>query len=183
MEPTIVNYFGLSREMQHLPYPVDRWLIALHECGFAKVSNPTLPENLFYMVMDLLLPITEHFLHSERCTYLGAVSDVWLASAMLCAEILDLVEKQREGQRIEERQPASVTDQLVKPLIKALMLLYAHPDWTDAKIAKEIPVSRTTLYEWPDYKKAREILKSDKRNIPRGRKDAETGKVETWESD
>jgi len=183
VEPTIVNYFGLSREMQHLPYPVDRWLVALHECGFAKVCNPTLPQNLFYMVTDLLLPITDRFLHSGRCAYLGAVPDVWLAWAMLCAEILDLVEKQREGQRVEKRQATSVINSPVPLLTKALMLLHAHPEWTDTKIAEETPVARTTLYEWLEYKTVRGILKSAKRNIARGHRNAETGKLEAWESD
>jgi len=183
VEPTIIDYFGLSREMQHLPYPVDRWLVALHECGFAKVCNPTLPENLSYMVTDLLLPITEHFLRSGRCAYLGAVPDMWLAWGMLCAEILDLAEKQREGQRVEKRQAPPVSDEPFKPLSKALMMLHAHPEWTDAKIAEEAGVARTTLYEWPEYKTAREILKSAKRNIARGHRDAETGKLEAWETD
>jgi hypothetical protein len=97
-EPIIVNYINLSKKMQHLPYAVDLWLIALHQCGLAKVYDPMLPKNLFYLVADLLLPITDRFLRSGRCAYLGAVPDVWLALTMLYAEFLDLPEKQTQKQ-------------------------------------------------------------------------------------
>jgi len=109
-EPTIVNHLGLSQEMQHLTYAIDRWLVALHECGLAKAYNSMLPENLTYMIMDLLLPIT-NFFYSKRIAYLGAVPDVWVASSLLCAGVLDLAEKQKEGQSgvYETPHPTEVT--------------------------------------------------------------------------
>ncbi len=40
-------------------------------------------------------------------------------------------------------------------LARALGVLAAHPDWTDKKIAAEAGVSRTSLYKWPTYVRAR----------------------------
>jgi hypothetical protein len=40
---------------------------------------------------------------------------------------------------------------------KALALLVQHPDWTDTRIAKEVPCSRTSLYRWPRYGRQREL--------------------------
>jgi predicted DNA-binding protein (UPF0251 family) len=41
----------------------------------------------------------------------------------------------------------------------AVVKMIEHPDWTDEKIAKEIGVSRTTLYDWPQFKAARAVQK------------------------
>lgn len=40
-------------------------------------------------------------------------------------------------------------------LARALGVLAAHPDWTDKRIAAEAGVSRTSLYAWPVYVRAR----------------------------
>ena len=123
-EPTIVNHLGLSQDMQHLTYAVDRWLVALHERGLAKAYNSMFPENLDYMIMDLLLPITNFFC-SKRIAYLGAVPDVWIASALLCAGILDLVEKQTQGQsgvlkKAEQTQPLPKKARLIYEKLNTL---------------------------------------------------------------
>ncbi len=59
--------------------------------------------------------------------------------------------------------------------------LKTHPDWTDTKIAKHIGVNRTTLYNWPDFQKAKDILKQSKQNIPHGSKDSENGSIEAYD--
>jgi len=61
----------------------------------------------------------------------------------------------------------------------ALAILADHPEWSDKKIAEEAGCSRTSLYRWPKYRKAREILKAGKEAIPRGEKSAE-GDMEAW---
>ncbi|MGD0786128.1 MAG: hypothetical protein ABR969_09995 [Sedimentisphaerales bacterium] len=63
----------------------------------------------------------------------------------------------------------------------ALAMLVQHPDWSDTKIAKAVGVSRTTLYDWPKFKKAKEALKQGKNDIPRGSKNGETGDIEAWD--
>ena len=68
---------------------------------------------------------------------------------------------------------------------RALALLVAHPEWTDAHIAEKAGVSRTTLYKpnWTRYQAAREALKQGRGSLPRGTKDGETGDVEAWDDD
>jgi hypothetical protein len=65
----------------------------------------------------------------------------------------------------------------------ALAMLVEHPDWPDTKIAKAVGVSRTTLYDWSNFKKAKETLKQGKNHLPKGSKDGKTGKMEAWETD
>ena len=45
-------------------------------------------------------------------------------------------------------------------------MLSMHPGWTDTKIAREVGVARTTLYDWPRYKNARALLKAGKNDRP-----------------
>ena len=49
---------------------------------------------------------------------------------------------------------------------RALAMLSMHPGWTDTKIAREVGVARTTLYDWPRYKNARALLKAGKNDRP-----------------
>jgi hypothetical protein len=65
----------------------------------------------------------------------------------------------------------------------ALAMLVEHPDWSDTKIAKAVGVNRTTLYDWPNFKKAKEALKQGKKELPRGSKNGETGDMEAWGAD
>ncbi len=64
---------------------------------------------------------------------------------------------------------------------KALAMLVEHPDWPDTKIAKTIGVNRTTLYDWPKFKKAKEALKQGQKDLPKGSKSGETGNMEAWD--
>jgi hypothetical protein len=64
----------------------------------------------------------------------------------------------------------------------ALAMLVEHPDWPDTKIAKAVGVSRTTLYDWPAFKKAKEALKQGKDDLPNGSKDGETSDMEAWDN-
>jgi len=65
----------------------------------------------------------------------------------------------------------------------ALALLVEHPEWSNTRIAKEIGVNRRSLYRWPRFRAARDTLKQGKGDLPRGRKDGETGTVEAWTSE
>ena len=63
----------------------------------------------------------------------------------------------------------------------ALAMLVEHPDWSDTKIAKAVGVNRTTLYDWPNFKKAKEALKQGQNDLPKGSKNSETGNMEAWD--
>jgi len=58
---------------------------------------------------------------------------------------------------------------------RALAMLTDHPDWSDTRIAKAVGVNRTTLYDFPKFKKARALLKG---NAPQrtDRRKGRTGK-------
>jgi hypothetical protein len=60
---------------------------------------------------------------------------------------------------------------------KAIAVWTEHPDWTDTKIAKEAGISRTTLYDYPEFKNLRAMQKQDKNKIRRGNKNKD-GNVE-----
>jgi hypothetical protein len=64
----------------------------------------------------------------------------------------------------------------------ALAMLVDHPDWSDTKIAKAIGVNRTTLYDWQNFKKAKEALKQGKNEFPKGSKNGKTGNMQAWEA-
>jgi AraC-like DNA-binding protein len=87
-----------------------------------------------------------------------------------------------QGEEIGPKDPGVQTSGEKTALSKKAMALAAlqdHPDWTDAKIADAAGCSRTTLYRWPDYKMARELLESAKATRPRGTK-TKDGRVEAW---
>ncbi len=73
-----------------------------------------------------------------------------------------------------DEQPVELTREA-----KALALLVQHPEWTDTAIAKSVPCSRTTLYDWPKYMAAREALRQGRGQKPRGTKD-DDGNLEAW---
>ena len=73
------------------------------------------------------------------------------------------------------------TEDVLTGEAKALAILVEHPEWTDKKIAEAIGVSRTTLYDWSKFKKAKEALNQGKNRFPHGSKDGETGDIEAWE--
>ena len=64
---------------------------------------------------------------------------------------------------------------------RAMALLIHHPEWTLQAIADAVPCSRTSLYRWSEFMKARAIIKSGRNDLPKGSKDAETGSVEAWD--
>jgi hypothetical protein len=66
----------------------------------------------------------------------------------------------------ESEKESSRPDSLSKEA-KALAALVAHPEWSDAKIAKHVDCARTTLYRWPKFVAAREALKTSKSRFHR----------------
>ena len=113
-----------------------------------------------------------------------------LGEAVVTLEALVVRLEVRE--RNAESPPASVETPITRPEPegptlrreeRALGLLAAHPDWTDTQIAKAIGVHRTTLYKpaWRKYRAARAISRGGRGELPRGEKDAETGRVEAWD--
>lgn len=76
-------------------------------------------------------------------------------------------------------QAAALTGELTGEE-KALALLVGHSGWSDTRIAKAVPCSRTTLYKWQRYRNARKALEANRDRLPKGSKDGETGNVEAW---
>lgn len=75
-------------------------------------------------------------------------------------------------------------DAAADPQSRALGLLAAHPDWSDAAIAKAAGVSRTSIYRWPRYVTAREALRSAGRSkMPRGVRRREDGAIDGMSDD
>ena len=64
----------------------------------------------------------------------------------------------------------------------ALAVLTDHPDWPDVKIAKAAGCHRTTLYTFQKFRKARELLREGKCNLPRGSKFPDRG-IEAWDNE
>jgi len=62
-----------------------------------------------------------------------------------------------------------------------LAVLQDHPGWTNMQIAKVAGVHKKSLSRWDNFRKAREILKTGKLDIPKGNKDTETGDIEAWQ--
>jgi len=80
------------------------------------------------------------------------------------------------------RKPANDTPNFIKlsAQAKALAILVEHPEWTDTRIAKAVPCSRTTLYRWPRFREARAAMKVGRASMSRGSK--YTGEnVESWD--
>ncbi len=87
----------------------------------------------------------------------------------------DILQKKKDEQTKEEDSPTGEA--------LALAMLVEHSDWSDTNIAKAVGVNRTTLYDWPNFKKAKEALKQGKKKYPRGSKNGKTGDMEAWESE
>lgn len=87
---------------------------------------------------------------------------------------------QRETSEDHSRQSKDTHAQQTAPLqelsgvARSLAFLTDHPDWTDEQIAEAAGLSRTTLYDYDLFKKARALLKAKK--SPRDRRRGRTGK-------
>lgn len=55
--------------------------------------------------------------------------------------------------------------------LRAVRLLMLHPDWSGARIAREIGTARSNLYRCRNYRIARAALEAGRAELPRGRKD------------
>jgi hypothetical protein len=53
---------------------------------------------------------------------------------------------------------------------RVLAVWTEHPEWSDTKIAKAAGISRTTLYDYPEFKNLRATQKEGKKRIRRGSK-------------
>jgi len=80
------------------------------------------------------------------------------------------------GDIIEKEQQPKLSSRSI-----ALILLKQEPRWTDTRIAKEVGVSRTSLYRWPEYEMLRKLLRKQW-SLPRGSKDKD-GRVEAIAED
>jgi hypothetical protein len=62
----------------------------------------------------------------------------------------------------------------------AVGLRVRNPDWSDARIAEEVGVSRTTLYAWEEFKSVKAAFKATREELPRGHK-GKDGTVEAYD--
>jgi len=60
-------------------------------------------------------------------------------------------------------------------LADALLLVREYPEWSDAKIAREVNVHRTTLCRCPEYRTAASMAREPRKTLPRGRVDRSGG--------
>jgi len=145
--------------------------------------------------IDVLLSPYDEFLASSGSW--GANEQKTIQFALKSPKAEDLKEVIHELNRVESKlkvgakHKAAEPEQKDKPQKKdgltgealALAMLVEHPDWPDKKIAEAVGVNRTTLYNWPNFKKAKEALKQGKKKFPKGSKNGETGDMEAWEDD
>jgi hypothetical protein len=121
-----------------------------------KKTNPALfcsGNTMFYLVSGARLPL--FWEHIKRDLNIG----------------IDLASTKQNGKK-GKSQPE-------KPSAKAQVLatLIEHPDWSNTKIAETAGISRTTLYDYPEFKAARKTQKQNKGKIPRGSK-SQDGTIE-----
>jgi hypothetical protein len=65
----------------------------------------------------------------------------------------------------------------------ALVILFKHPDWTNKRIAGELGCHPKTLSRFERLRTARLAIRSARADLPRGRKDRETGNIEAWDEE
>lgn len=130
---------------------------------------------------DLLKPLTEtrhlvrdFLLESSKARVEEAINFAY--ANLFCTE------KNGDFNAAISEAEETQTENALSAEAKALALLVGHPDWPNTKIAKSVGVSRTTLYNWPNFKKAKEVLKQGKNNLLKGSKNGETGNIEAWNS-
>jgi hypothetical protein len=113
--------------------------------------------------------VTAHELEMER--ELRAMLD-------LCGRMEPQIAREADLLALNNADKAVESDSL-SPEEKALALLVSHSEWSDAKIAKTVGVSRTSLYRWTKFKQARETMKNGRSSAaPRGVRDQRTGKID-----
>jgi hypothetical protein len=61
------------------------------------------------------------------------------------------------------------------------MLVQAHPEWSDAKIAKTVGKNAAALSRCNIYQDLAASVRGQKEDLPRGHRHKETGQVDAWE--
>ncbi len=64
--------------------------------------------------------------------------------------------------------PATNANEKFIWLAKAMLLVQAHPDWSDAKIARKVDKNASTLSRSKQYKAAAAMARGNKRDLPQG---------------
>jgi hypothetical protein len=93
------------------------------------------------------------------------------------SEAGDLDREATSKQRSSTAQPKRGKGQW---LGEALILLRDHPEWTDARIARECGVDRSRLSRSKEFKKAAGLARGRKADLPRGEKTAD-GRLEAFD--
>ncbi len=79
---------------------------------------------------------------------------------------LQMPESQRTKPRLVVFTEAEPEEVLSKKM-RALAILAEHPEWSDSRIAKEVPCSRTSLYDWDEFVSARKLLNQGRQKYQR----------------
>lgn len=58
-------------------------------------------------------------------------------------------------------------EDVVSKEAKAVAILMDHPEWSDSRIAAEVPCHRATLFTWPKFVAARKAMKSGREKYQR----------------
>lgn len=54
-------------------------------------------------------------------------------------------------------------EEVLSKKYRALAILAEHPDWSDTRIAAEVPCGRQTLYTWPEFVQAKNLTRKEGR--------------------
>ena len=92
-------------------------------------------------------------------------------------------QRQADGEHEPNPQAPAAGKSSISKKAKALAALADHIDWTDQQIADAADCHVKSLYRWPEYARARELLREGRGSMPRGSKDKDTGDVEAWDDD
>jgi hypothetical protein len=66
----------------------------------------------------------------------------------------------------------------------SLFLRLQHPEWSDERVANEAGYKGPRqLYRMAEYRRLKDAKRDGKGRLPRGTRDAETGRVEAWFDD
>jgi hypothetical protein len=80
-------------------------------------------------------------------------------------EMVNVLMTPRRPKHQAREAPTSRGERRMRWVAEALMLVHAHPDWSDAKIARRVGIDKSQLSRCEEYRRARVVLKGD---VPSG---------------
>jgi hypothetical protein len=156
----------------------------LHELS-AKALHEMLRNLTAIKSLSLLTP--QQFKVIGRSLHLGTLKPIEsLLTIGQCNMVRAWIDREwaAVSQSPPKRNQGGTGNDLERPSKEALALavLADHPGWSDTEIAKKAGCNRTTLYAFKKFMAAKEILREEKNNLPRGSKFPDEG-MEAWDNE